>query len=127
MTSATANTSSSPPFNLLREAVAPPGWVAYYHDPSEKHVYAFPMVMWVTVEYEQAMQDENDASMRIELVHEIRPFVLTRAGQVIDAQEPLPDFLCLLGPGFDHLDAVRHLLRTRYPEADLDVTLASLN
>jgi hypothetical protein len=121
-----------PDATILREHIAPPGWVAYYFDAAQKLLYAFPMIAWVTVEYEMAFTPDPAVATYEEIewitTHEIRPFVLARNGMVVDAQEPLQDFLCILGPGFEHLDAVRHLIRKRYTPDDAEhVMLATLN
>lgn len=109
-----------PDTSILRENVAGSGWFAYYFDPEEKAVYAFPMVIWATVEYQTVEVDANDNPIAEYPIHEIRPFVLTRSGKVIDAQEPEQDFLCILGPGFEHLDMIKRLLQQRYPNTEVE-------
>ncbi len=120
MTNAPSDPNAAPPLaklppdvSILREHPTPPGWVAYYFDPAEKTLFAHPVIFWAMTEAE--WKDEDDESF---VAQEYRPFVLTRPGAIVEAQEPETPFLTILGPGVDHLDCIRHLIRKRYPDID---------
>lgn len=83
---------------------APTGWVAWYHDATIKRVIGLPVLMWVLVEYEDAAEDRQ----------EIRPFVATDSGRIIDYMDLPHDLLCVLGPMIpDHRVVLMQHLQAR--------------
>ena len=100
---------------IRRETVAPSGWYAYYVDLASKVISVLPLVLWVTVEY-----DEEGGT-----VQEIRPFVLARSGRVLDAHEPESEFLCIYGPDIDHTAGLKRVLLERHPELHFDKEISA--
>lgn len=119
--------------SVVREITANNGWYAYYADVDDQTVSMLPVVIWATVEYEEDIADaegysdaHGEDSGGSVVVREIRPFVLTRKGYVIDAQEPDLEFLCILGPGVDHVDSIKRVLKHLHPDRTWDPTLNPL-
>lgn len=121
--------------SLVRETAARDGWFAYYGDGSTNVISALPVVLWCVVEYtpddpvDAPGFDEGGGSAPGDPppVQEIRPYVLTRSGQVTDAHEFSQPFLCILGPDVDHIDTLRRVLRQLYPTKNWDRTSPSMN
>ena len=109
-----------PDVKIVREVAAPTGWYAYYLDHDDHALHMLPVILWVTVEYDdygsEGGGEEIDDYEPPNMVQEIRPFVMMRPGRIVDAQEPLLEFLTILGPGVSHLDLVRRLMKQRHPD-----------
>lgn len=96
------------------------GWFAYYMEPENRKVIVLPVVGWTVVTYRVSREGDRPARY----TEELRPFVATLMGQLVDYMEIPFTLICVLGPAVkDHGAAVKSQLR----EADIDVSSVASN
>lgn len=100
-------------FDVIDQTSTPPGWFAYYLRETEKAVIALPVALWCVVRYdgiEGEIEGEDDEE-RYREIQEIRPFIVSKLGSVMDYCEPEDcTLLCVLAPGIDHMACIRALI-----------------
>lgn len=104
-------------YSFVRETAARDGWFAYYGDGTSNTIGALPVVLWCVVDVVRYTDGRPDEPVVVQM---IRPFVLTRAGKVIDAHDFGMPFLCILGPDVDHVVTLRRVLQQMYPDKNWD-------
>lgn len=78
---------------------AHPGWFAYYFADGTR--MACPIAAWALVMYD--VKQNTPRGPRPEQLQEIRPFVATMSGAVVDLLAVPHTLVCVLGPGIpDH-------------------------
>lgn len=99
------------------------GWFAYYIEAESRKVIVLPVVGWAVVTYKTG-EGTFKGKPHARYTEELRPFVATLMGQLVDYLEiPFP-LICVLGPAVkDHGATVKSQLR----EADIDVSSVASN